>query len=299
VELGKLDLPCFWYALLSAATGKRTTLTAHDAPTLALHPAAGLLPQRSRLTQILTYRLLAPLLDRPLERVLLRRARAVAVLSELAVDSWHGSPSPRRLLAIAHGADARGPQGPPSDGECVLLAGYLGPSKGVDTLLAAWREMGHESSLPLWILGDTTGETHRDWLEGLRRDSAGFSNPPVWLGSASDEQWRECFRKAAVVVLPYRYSSPASGPLVRAMVEGRAIVMSEVPATRGLIVDGENGLTVPREDPQALAETLRRVLNDVELMVRLGRAAERTAAERFSWSANARGIEDTLLAGFD
>jgi len=297
VELGKLDLPCFWFALLSTVSGTRTTITVHDPPMLALHPAAGLLPQGSRLSKIFTYRLLAPLLDGPLERFVLRRIEAAGVLSREATRSWEGSrAAPRSLAVLAHGADARGEQGPPSEGEAVLMAGFLGPNKGLDTLIAAWTKVGPASTLPLWVVGETTDPTHEEWVAGLRRRSEGLSNAPVWHGAVEDARWRELFRRAAIVVLPYRYSSPASGPLIRALVEGRAIVMSDVPAARAVLLHERNALIVPREDVDALAAALGRLLEDPPLRDRLGACAEQTARARYSWAVHARGLSEMLLA---
>jgi glycosyltransferase involved in cell wall biosynthesis len=40
------------------------------------------------------------------------------------------------------------------------------------------------------------------------------------------------------------------------------VVASDVPAVRDYVVDGESGLLVPPEDPEALAAALRRALRD-------------------------------------
>ncbi len=294
VELGMLDLPCFWYALLCVLSGDRVTLTAHDPPTLALHPAAGLLPQRRRAFKIATYRVLAPLFDRMLVRSLLSRVTLAVVLSEEIVRSWHAAGAPMRIVAVPLGADPPGRQGPPSAGSAVLTAGFQGPSKGLDILIEAWEKVGPESPLPLWIMGDTTGDSYGSWIAALKRRSSVMPNPPVWLGATSDAEWRSRMQASAIVVLPYRSSSPASGPLVSALLEGRAIVMSDVLAARGVLVDGQNALIVPPEDVEALASALRRAIQDVEFRDQLGRSASRTGAQRFSWDAHASGLVGAL-----
>ncbi len=299
VELGKLDLPCFWYALLAALGGRRVTITAHDAPTVVLHPAAGLLPQRTRLAKIVTYRLLAPTLDRLLLRALLRRVELAVVLSAEVLPAWRAAGAPARVVTVAHGADARGEQGPPSAGSAVLTAGFQGPSKGLDVLLEAWEIVGGSSPLPLWIMGETTGETHGAWVAELKRRSQEMANPPLWLGHATDAEWCSRIQEAAIVVLPYRTSNPASGPLTSALVEGRAIVMSDVLAARGLLVDGENALVVAPGDVEALAGALLRLIDDPALRDALGRCAERMAAARFSWARHADGLLGALSSAVD
>ena len=289
-----LDLPCFWFAMLSVLSGEQVTLTAHDAPGVVLHAAAGLLPQRRRVLKTITYRLLSPLLDRLLVQALLKRVRLVVVLSEQVVSPWRSTGAPRRIVVVPHGADAAGTHVPPSSGRAVLTAGFQGPSKGLDLLIAAWELVGPESPLPLWIMGDTTGDAHARWLMAVRRHAETLINAPIWLGATSDREWCERIQQAAVVVLPYRSSNPASGPLVSAMVEGRAIVMTDVMAARGVLIDQHNGLVVPPEDVPALAEALEHLIHDPTLRDRLGRAAAATATERFSWAAHADGLAGAL-----
>jgi glycosyltransferase involved in cell wall biosynthesis len=295
IELGKLDLPCFWYALLSALGPNRVTLTAHDAPEVALHPVAGLVPQRWRPLKILTYRVLAPLLDHILVQLLLRRVTLVVVLSEEVVSPWRRAGGPERLVAVTHGADRAGKQGPPSSGRAVLTAGFQGPSKGLDLLIDAWEKVGPDSPLPLWIAGGPTGEQPDPWVDALKQRSATMPNAPIWLGHISDPEWRSRIQTAAIVVLPYRRSNPASGPLVSAVVEGRAIVMTDVLAAQGVLIDMDNGLVVPPEDVDALAMALSNLIHDEGLRDRLGRSAAATGAARFSWRAHADGMASALL----
>jgi glycosyltransferase involved in cell wall biosynthesis len=108
---------------------------------------------------------------------------------------------------------------------------------------------------------------------------------------AGEAAFRELIEGAAVVVLPYRRSSPASGILVRAMHAGRAIVATPVPAVEGVLHDEENALLVPREDAAALAAAIRRLLREPATRDRLGTSAAATAASRFTWSAHAAGLE--------
>jgi glycosyltransferase involved in cell wall biosynthesis len=63
------------------------------------------------------------------------------------------------------------------------------------------------------------------------------------------------------------------------MAAGRPVIASRVGGLPELVVHGETGFLVPPGDHLALADALRCLLAEPELRARLGRAAERKAAE--------------------
>ncbi len=67
--------------------------------------------------------------------------------------------------------------------------------------------------------------------------------------------------------------------LLEAMAYGMAVLATEVGGIPELIEPGEDGLLAPAEDPEALADGLRRLVPDDELRRRLG-AAARARVER-------------------
>ncbi|WP_027014500.1 glycosyltransferase [Comamonas composti] len=69
--------------------------------------------------------------------------------------------------------------------------------------------------------------------------------------------------------------------LVEAMAAGCACVGSEVLGVRELIEHGSNGLLVPESDARALAEALKRLLQDPALCQRLGEAARHQAFDSY------------------
>lgn len=92
------------------------------------------------------------------------------------------------------------------------------------------------------------------------------------------ESWMEWLRNARVVVIPIRsgvISSPGVSTIMDAMALKKCVVITEGPATHG-IIDGQ-ALTVPAADPPALAAMISRVWNDDPL-----RHAVATRARRFA-----------------
>jgi glycosyltransferase involved in cell wall biosynthesis len=297
IEFGANDSEVFWAGLAATRLRRDCVVVAHDHPELAHAPGAALVPDRdrSRLRRALAYRLASPLLDPRLDRALLARAGVLVVLGEKAAEERRAAAAgPREIVVIRHGADppAAG-LAPPSRGESILFAGFIGPSKGVDVLVRAWAELRQDVSLPL-VLAGPADPPNDVWLDSLTAPLVvdGAPNPPRVLGAVDGEaDFAALIGSAAVVVLPYRHSSPASGILVRAMAAGRAIVATPTPAVSEVIRDGENGLVVPAGDPRALAEALRRLADDPALRDRLGAAAAATAAAEFRWEAQVDGLE--------
>ncbi len=110
--------------------------------------------------------------------------------------------------------------------------------------------------------------------------------------------WREdmpdIIRNAVIVCLPsYREGAPMA--LIEAAAMGRAVVATDVPGCRQVVVDGKTGILVPARDPRALAAALSLLLSDAALRQRMGRAARHHAEKHFSASL----ARDRLLELYD
>ena len=73
-----------------------------------------------------------------------------------------------------------------------------------------------------------------------------------------------------------------------------ACVSTNISGVPELLVDGENGLVVPPEDPQAFAHALEKAIRDPALRHRLGDAAERTRAQAIRPPHQHRPAENPL-----
>ena len=293
MEFGSNDLTVFWLAVVVMTFRKDVVLIIHDPPKVAHAPGAAIVARRGTWRMRLAYRVLSPMLDTVLVGFVLGRAGAVVVLSEQARTELQAR-TRRPVLAAPHGLATWDTQGsPPSECRYVLFAGFLGPSKGVDVLIDAWSSL-EDRSFQLLIAGGA-GEAHTAWAADLQSFSERFSNPPNWLGSVPEEEaFNLLFANAALVVLPYRASSPASGILVRAMAAGRCIIASRVPACVEAIRDGEDGVLVDVGDPASLASAMQKLLADPKERNRLGRAAADRAASIFGWDKYGEVVDSAV-----
>ncbi len=108
---------------------------------------------------------------------------------------------------------------------------------------------------------------HRRDLENIARENGTFEHLQI-IERVSEEDKVRLYNSADVSVLPTRYEGFGLPPL-EAMAAGCAVVASDIPVVDEVVRNNENGLLTPRDNPQDLAETILRVLQDDALRARL------------------------------
>jgi glycosyltransferase involved in cell wall biosynthesis len=289
IEFGSNDIATFWCAVVATCLGGAPVLLIHDPDQIARKPGAGLIRRSGRWSMRLAYRVCSPVLDRVLINRTLRHAGALMVMGERSREALEARAG-RGVSFVPHGANAVAPGPPPSSGSYALFAGFLGPGKGVDLLLRAWARTGNGGA-DLVIAGGCSAD-HEAWVEQLKVESTQLPRPPKWLGHIGDEaDFERLIEQAAIVVLPYRRSSPASGILVRAMSAGRCVIATRVEAVDGVVEDGTTGALVDVDDVDGLGRSLTSLLSDGAERDRLGAAAAARAAEVFGWDRFSDALE--------
>jgi len=101
----------------------------------------------------------------------------------------------------------------------------------------------------------------------------------TWLGHVNDisSLWRRCH----FAILPsHREGLP--GSLMEAAACGRAMIATDAPGCREIVIDDQTGLLVPIEDPQALARAIVKLVTSPELRARYGQAARELVVSKLS-----------------
>nr|MBA3296000.1 glycosyltransferase family 4 protein [Acidobacteriota bacterium] len=182
----------------------------------------------------------------------------------------------------------------------VAYAGHLYAWKGVDVLL---RAVAHLPGTRALVVGGHEEEADIGRLRALA-SALGINERVTFTGHVEPSRVAALLAEAAVLVLPNpasaistRFTSPLK--LFEYMAAGRAIVASDLPAIREVLRNNENALLVEPGNVDALADGIRRVLNDGALAERLARAAFADAPQ-YSWGRRAERLEEllgTLAAG--
>lgn len=164
----------------------------------------------------------------------------------------------------------------PDDAPLVVLPGLLRDYKGVDVLLAAWPMV--QRSVPeahLAIAGRPMGVT-------LPTGNAIPKNATILPRFVSEQELGWLLRRATICCLPYRRID-MSGIAAAALACKSALVLSDVGGFSEYV--GNGGLTVPPNDPDALAHQLIAVLTDHSLQNHLVNEAETAIRTTYSWDA--------------
>ena len=201
---------------------------------------------------------------------LLDEARGVApgldgrriLLGRIGVDTDRWAPDGRRK--------------PSSKGRIVSVS-RLVPTKGQDTLLAAVEILARQGiDLEVRLIGDGP---QRQELEALSSKS-GLQNVVRFLGSLAEHEIIEHLKWADLFVLA-SHAEPLGVVYMEAMSMEAATIGTRAGGVGEIITDGVDGLLVPPKNPEALAEAIRKLLEDPGLRSRLGSAARKTIVERF------------------
>jgi len=157
----------------------------------------------------------------------------------------------------------------PLDARILLSTSRLVPQKGIDDAVRALAEL--PADVVLVVLGEGP---ERPALERLARE-LGVSERVFLPGRVPDVgSW---LRRATVYVHPARWEGFGLGVL-EAMHAGLPVVATNVSSLPELVVEGETGLLVKRDDAPALAQALAVALGRPEL----GAAGRERALAEFS-----------------
>jgi glycosyltransferase involved in cell wall biosynthesis len=160
----------------------------------------------------------------------------------------------------------------------VLAVARLVPKKGVDLLVRACAvAAANGDAFSVNVLGEGP------LLPELRALAAalGVEDRVVFRGACSPDEVGEAYAHCSAVAVPCRIATDGDRDglpvvLIEAMGRGLPVVSTSIIGIPELVRDGENGLLVPPDDPDALAEALSRLRRDRALADRLGRQAART-----------------------
>ncbi|NOX28989.1 MAG: glycosyltransferase family 4 protein, partial [Actinobacteria bacterium] len=188
-------------------------------------------------------------------RVLANRVKVRVAVSKdaekMAMEALGGEYT--RLWNGVEMARYREGQASPTDGPTIVFVGRHEPRKGLSVLLDAMEHIPHH--VRLWVVG--LGPETETMKAKARHD-----HRITWLGSVDDVELVRRLRGADVFCVPSLRGESFGVVLLEGMAAGTAVVASDLPGYRNVVIDGDEARLVAPGDPVALAEALMEVLTD-------------------------------------
>jgi glycosyltransferase involved in cell wall biosynthesis len=178
----------------------------------------------------------------------------------------------------ANGGSPLGSTEPRTPNPTVLFLGQTKYRKGWDVLMRAIPRVRAAIPEARFIFAGHTARDQADFDTLV--DELGVRDALVLPGRVSEAEKVRLLRSAWVLALPARYEGFGI-PLVEAMMVGTPVVTTDVPACNEIVQDGETGLVVPPDDPDALGSAITRLLEGGSLRTRLGAAGQRHALAEY------------------
>jgi glycosyltransferase involved in cell wall biosynthesis len=194
-------------------------------------------------------------------------------------------------------AEARAALSIPPDAKVIAWHGRVSMhKKGLDLLLDAWERICRErpqQELRLVLVG--TGDD-----AAILQRRVATSRGVIWINRFvhAVSELTHYLSAADVYAFPSRYEGfPVA--LIEAMACGLPVVAAEVDGVPDILEGGEaaGGLTVPRDDAEALAHALSRLLNEPGWRREVGRRARQRAEAAFSLKSVGEQLRSFLLDG--
>jgi glycosyltransferase involved in cell wall biosynthesis len=157
--------------------------------------------------------------------------------------------------------------------------------KGLVPLLEALAKLRVERDIDLVVIGRPKAEGR----VARTMERLGLNDIVTTISGVSDEELARLYGEAEVAIVPSLYEG-FSLPAIEAMSCGVAVVATTGGALPEVVgTSGEAGLLVEPNNPDALVEAIRTLLDDAALRARLGAKARERVMERFTWEVTARG----------
>ena len=192
------------------------------------------------------------------------------------IDTTEYAPDPATDVLERYGVDPARP--------AVIFVGRITRQKGVPVLLRAAASLDPAAQLVLCAGQPDTPELAAE-VEGLVAELRAARSGVIWIPEMLPKRAViQLLSHATVFACPSLYE-PLGIVNLEAMACGTAVVGSAVGGIPEVVSDGQTGLLVPPDDPEALAAGLNALVGDPDRAAAMGRAGRERAIAEFGWQA--------------
>lgn len=209
--------------------------------------------------------------------------RAFTTVDFISRDRVHLLYDAIELPDLPQQTDFRRRFGIPEEKDLVVQVSWIIPEKGVPDLLdAAKLVIEKRPGTHFAIVGD--GE----YLEGYRQRTRelGLAGSVTFTGMLENPMRDGVYAAADVFCLASRWQEAFGWVIAEAMSFEKPVVATNVGGIPEVVEDGKTGTLSPPGNPARLADSLLRLLGDLELRRRFGRAARERVESNFELRSN-------------
>lgn len=115
-----------------------------------------------------------------------------------------------------------------------------------------------------------------DWLKAVNEIGC-----VKWVGRIPFQDVMDLLDNSDVVVLPSYYPEGVPRSLIEAAAKGKAIITTDTPGCREVVVDGINGFVVPPKDIDSLEKSMIKFIRQPEIVYDMGVESRKRAVDLF------------------
>jgi glycosyltransferase involved in cell wall biosynthesis len=177
----------------------------------------------------------------------------------------------------------------------IMFVGNVIHRKGLHTLLRALKQMSQDtiSTYKLDVVGGLTSEPR--YAYEMERDvlTHGLSSIVKFHGALDNQPLIEIYKRAHIMIVPSSYEGFGIVYL-EGMCFGLPAIGTTAGAASEIITHGQDGYLIEPKDARALADYLRQLAENRELLVRLSLNAVRRYMSQPRWDETAKSIREFL-----
>jgi glycosyltransferase involved in cell wall biosynthesis len=226
--------------------------------------------------------------EKTMERWHLRSARVSAIENGAHVDQF-AHPDEAGIEAVRTQYRLNGDR-------AIVFVGTFKPWHGLDLLIDAFQQVAaSKPNVKLILVGDGPLRTEIE----TRVADLHLKDQVIFTGLVQHQHVPALLGAADIAVLNPKLSgaSAAQSPLklFEYMAAGKAIVAPKIANVTRILADRQTGLLVPPNNSRALKQALFELLEDDQLRLSVGQAAQRQAIEQHSWDRTTAELEKIFL----
>jgi D-inositol-3-phosphate glycosyltransferase len=188
----------------------------------------------------------------------------------------------------------------PTDSFLITYVGRLEKRKGIDTLLEAIHLIDDPRIQAVIVGGPPTEKPFLSWSELSEEpyqeyssiiDRLGIENQVTFTGGKPQTELSKYYSAADVTVVP-SYYEPFGMTAIEAMACGSIVIASRVGGLQTTVVENKVGALFEPREPSQLAEKIKIIMDQPNMLVEMRKNTRPYVEERFGWQAVARGVTE-------